>query len=334
MRLKTFQAPSMAAAMNLVRNELGEDAIIVSTNDSGGSGVRITAAVESPEPELDIDTAPDNDKPLEQICSALDRHHTPQDIADRLLNTATLLGTSDLIPTFAGALDLLFDFNPLPKAAPTRPIILFGPPGVGKTSAVAKLAARAVVDHIPVTLITSDTLRAGAVQQLEAYGERLDLPVKTAVEPSDLSKAVSNVAPGQLVLIDTTSANPYAPRDMVRLNAFTDAVEAERLLVMSAGCDADDAREIAAAFREIAPQRLLMTGLDLCRRLGSMLAAVDASHAAFCDVSETPEILEGLRTINPVALARLFLERPQQNGANVGSDIRAHKNEHQATGWK
>lgn len=334
MRLKTFQAPSMTAAMNLVRNELGEDAIIVSTNDSGGSGVRITAAVESPEPDLDINAASDNDKPLEQICNALDWHHTPQDVADRLLNTATLLGTSDLIPTFAGALDLLFDFNALPKAAPTRPIILFGPPGVGKTSAVAKLAARAVVDHIPVTLITSDTLRAGAVQQLEAYGERLNLPVKTAVEPPDLSKAVSNVAPGQLVLIDTTSVNPYASRDMVRLKAFVDTVEAERLLVMSAGCDADDAREIAAAFRQVAPQRLLMTGLDLSRRLGSMLAAVDASHAAFCDVSETPEILEGLRTINPVALARLFLERPQQNGAKVGSDIRAHENEHQATGWK
>ena len=92
--------------MKLVRDELGEDSIIVSTNDNGRDGVRITAAVESPEPNIDFPEFAEADKPLDAICDALDRHGTPRTIADRLLNTATLLGTTDIIQSFAGALDL------------------------------------------------------------------------------------------------------------------------------------------------------------------------------------------------------------------------------------
>ena len=324
----------MPEAMNLVREELGGDAIIVSTHDSGRSGVRITAAVESPEPEVTFGDTADETPPLEQICEALDRHCTPQPITDRILNTATLLGTTDLIPTFAGALDLLFEFNALPKAPPGKPILLYGPPGAGKTSAVAKIAARAVVDRVPVTLMTTDTVRAGAVQQLQAYGERLNVSVQTAAQPPELQKLVGEIAPGHLTLIDTTSVNPYSVEDVARLKTFARAIDAEQILVMNAGRDPTEAGEIAAAFRALAPTRLLITGLDLTRRLGAMLAAADAGQAAFCEISETPEILDGLRAINPVDLARLFLERPQPLDAVPGPDFRVRDNENQASSGK
>ena len=134
-----------------------------------------------------------------------------------------------------------------------------------------------------------------------------------------------------LVLIDTTSATPYAGRDMVRLTAFAEAAEVDRVLVMNAGRDAGDAAEIAAAFGALAPRRMLVTGLDMTRRLGSLLAAADACQAAFSDISETPEILDGLRPANPVALARLFLERADLPGATAGSQ--ANGQHGQSTSW-
>ncbi len=323
----------MSEAMKLVRNELGEDAIIVSTTDNGNNGVRITAAVETPDLDLDFAETVSESNAIDQICDALERHGTPQSLTDRLLNTATTLASDDTIQTFAGALDLVFEFA-TPDDSTDRPMILFGPPGAGKTSAVAKLAARAVVNRTPTTLVTTDTLRAGAIQQIEAYGERLKLPVKAAKNPADLAAVVDSIAPDQLVLIDTTSVNPYAADDLERLSAYADAIDAERVLTINAGRDALEAHEIATAFQAIGPQRLIFTGMDMSRRLGSLLTIADGSQAAFSEMSHTPEIVDGIHRINPVKLARLLLEHvniqttQNERRPNLGDADR------QATSWK
>lgn len=323
----------MSEAMKLVRNELGEDAIIVSTTDNGSNGVRITAAVETPDLDLDFPESVSETNAVDQICDALERHGTPQTLTDRLLNTATTLASDDAVQTFASALDLVFEFE-TPKDSTDRPVMLFGPPGTGKTSAVAKLAARAVVERTPTTLVTTDTLRAGAVQQIEAYGERLKVPVKTAKSPADLAAVVDGIAPDQLVLIDTTSVNPYAADDLERLSAYADAIDAERVLTINAGRDALEAREIATAFQAIAPRRLIFTGMDMSRRLGSLLTIADGSQAAFSELSHTAEIVDGIHRINPVKLARLLLEHVNIQTAQNERRPNLGDADRQATSWK
>lgn len=323
----------MSEAMKLVRNELGEDAIIVSTTDNGSNGVRITAAVETPDLDSDFAEAVSESNAVDQICDALERHGTPQSLTDRLLNTATTLASNDTIQTFAGALDLVFEFAAAEDST-DRPLILFGPPGAGKTSAVAKLAARAVVNRTPTTLVTTDTLRAGAIQQIEAYGDRLKLPVKTAKSPSDLASVVDGIAPDHLVLIDTTSVNPYAADDLERLSAYADAIDADRVLTINAGRDALEARQIASAFQAVGPKRLVFSGMDMSRRLGSLLAVADGSQAAFSELSHTPEIVDGIHRVNPVKLARLLLEHVQIPATQYERRPNLGDADRQATSWK
>jgi flagellar biosynthesis protein FlhF len=323
----------MVEAMKLVRDELGEDAIIVSTSESGRDGVRITAAVETPEPDLDFRETTTDGALVERIADALDNHRVPRPLADKIVGIASELGTTDLLQTLAGALDLVFEFSPLAHAAVRQPVLLYGPPGAGKTSAMAKLAARAVVEHARVTMITTDVVRAGALQQLEIYGKRLNVAVKSAPEPEDLVRLVAGLQ-DHFVLVDTTSVNPYVPQEMARLRRIADAVPMEGLLVMSAGREPLEARDMAAEFRKLSPARLLVTGLDMSRRLGGILSALEASGAAFAEISAMPDIVDGLRPVNPVMLARLLLEISNLREPDAEKDAARVRHARQATGWK
>ena len=149
MRLKTFTAPTMAEAMDLVRQEMGEDAVIVSAQKSTeGQGARVIAAMD--EPPLDdfaISERPE-DEPVEingTIRQALTYHGTPARLVDRLTASAEAVDADNPTMAFAGAVDAGFDFAPLSELGETMPIMLVGPPGAGKTITTAKLAARSAM---------------------------------------------------------------------------------------------------------------------------------------------------------------------------------------------
>lgn len=328
MRLKTFHAATMKEAMELVREQLGADAIIVATHeDESARDVRVTAAIDSDDEELTKESGAEPLDIVDQISEALDTHGTPTPLADKLLESAAHLGIDDPTLALAGALDDCFTFSPLPDKRTDRPLMFGGPPGSGKTVGVAKLAVRTLLEGNPVSFITTDTVRAGAVEQLSAYAKRLNAKFFSAADPVAFVEALRNADEDAQILVDTAGVNPLNPADVNRLAEFYDAAQIELVLVMAAGGDAIEAAELAQAFGELNPARLLITRLDMVRRLGGILAAADASGLPFCDVSVTPDIASGLRTINPVSLARLLLpeeahkasthsERMQSTGSN------------------
>lgn len=313
MRLKTFLAASTAEAMAAARRELGDDALIVATHEEEhGHGVRVTAAIDDANQEPIFDDDEPSIDVIDAVCGALDQHGTPPTLTERMLRVVSRLPIHDPTMSLASTLDELFAFQPLPDRAAQRPLLLVGPPGVGKTVAVAKLAARAVLEQHRVSLLTVDMIRAGAVEQLSAYANRLGLDVHAAADPLELIEALDRIGSHDLVLIDSPGTNPFDAGDMSKLKEFADASSVEPILVMSAGRDIVEAADIAIAFQEISPTRLLVTCLDIARRLGSILVAADSGKLAFCDVSPSPDIADGLRPLNPVALARLLL--PESTG--------------------
>lgn len=325
MRLKFFTAANMRTAMSEVRAVLGEDAIIVSTQNDEKGGVRITAAVESTD---DFDAATyvtaDNDTgfvgdPLPVMRQALHQSGADDDMIGTLLGCAhsALANRAGLGPVMAlaASLDQCFRFEPLPEGGTGMPLMLVGPPGGGKTSLAAKLAAQARLKGSSVRVISTDSVRAGGIEQLRAYTSALRLGLRTAEGPEELKAAVAGCSGGDMVVIDTTGASPFDAQEMGALDQLRRSAEIEPLLVLAAGGDAIDSISIAEGFVALGCRRMIATRLDLSHRLGTLLTMAEATGLAFAGVSDTPRIAEGVSPVNPVSLARLILpirEAPAQ----------------------
>lgn len=322
MRLKSYSAPSMAEAMAMVRAELGDDAIIVSTQRASGSqGVRITAALEEASTDDEIHQLLDSAAPApvaDRVREALVYHGLPPRLIEKIVTAARKLGTESATMACAAALDELFAFAPLPERRAPRPFMMVGPPGAGKTITVAKLAARARLAGRSVGVITADSVRAGALEQLSAFTSILDIDLRKVRGGDALREMALEAAQVyDLVFIDTPGLNPFHPQDMDFLREMVDASAVEPVLVMAAGGDPVEAEEVAEAFAEIGATRLLATRLDITRRLGAVLAAADTGQFMFCDVSINPHVANGLCPISPVSMARLLVPPTEEEEMEI-----------------
>jgi flagellar biosynthesis protein FlhF len=303
MRLRTFTAPTVIEAMNMVRQHLGPDAVIISTEPSPDGGSTVTAAIEDGfDDSADIGWQAD---PLEAIAEALDGHGVPPGLAQRLGSAALDGIDDDPAVALASALAVHFRFAPIDLPRGQR-LALVGPSGAGKTVTIAKLATRQVLTRRPLRVVSTDTNRAGAVEQLAALTRVLSLPLACADAAGALIRQVK-AAGTDPVLIDTPGFNPYRDAERRDIMSLVAAARAEPVLVLPAGLDAGEAVEIVASCAELGCRRLIATRLDAARRLGSLLAAADAGHLAFAEVGVTPDIADGLCPLSPLGLARLLL---------------------------
>ncbi len=341
MRLKIFTAATLAEAMTRIRREMGEEAIIVSTQMDARSA-RVTVAIDEPDPpplwdhetqddtedavagmpavepatEADVLPPAGNDSRLAsggaeaEIRQALSFHGVPLPLTQRLVRAAATVHATGALMALAGALDRTFGFVPLSQESETRPLMLIGPPGAGKTLTVAKLATRARRAGRTVTVITTDTRRAGGVEQLEAFTRILGIGLIAAASSAEVAAVLQQreetLADG-LVLIDTAGANPFLGPDIALLAELVDVSAAEAVLVLPAGGDAMEMIDTAAAFACLRIRRVLATRLDAVRRLGGLLAAVDAGRASFSEGGISHRVVDSLVPLNPVALSRALL---------------------------
>ena len=94
---------------------------------------------------------------------------------------------------------------------------------------------------------------------------------------------------------------------MAQIVELSEAAALEPVLVLTAGRDAEEATDIARAFRPAGATRLLITGYDIARRLGAMLAVAQATGLALSDIGRSPRIADGFEPLDAAALARMLL---------------------------
>lgn len=325
----------MTEAMQMVRSALGEDAIIVATREeNGGKSVRVTAAVEkrdAPEgaarraPHFEIGSAAaagivageddwlqyDEEDALgavsEKLTDVMLRHGMTDEITDQVVSCAAVLGQEQPDIALTAALEHLFSFRPLSQKPAGTACMMVGPPGAGKTLAVAKLAARSVLAGESVAVVTTDVVRAGGAEQLSSLTRLMNLTLVKASGPKQLHAVMERIGAAKRIFIDTPGLNPFSPEDMRLLARYAAAGDIEPVLVMPAGLDPDESGEIARIYAAVGARCMMPVRLDLARRLGGILAAAHHGGLIFAESSATPKIADGLEPLTPRRLARILM---------------------------
>jgi flagellar biosynthesis protein FlhF len=175
---------------------------------------------------------------------------------------------------------------------------LIGPTGVGKTTTVAKLAARCILRHGPrsVALITTDDQRIGAQEQLRIYGKILNAPVHVARDGAALGATLAELHGHRLILIDTAGMGQRDARIAPQLEMLrATGVPIRSYLVLSAAAQLAALEETLRAYAPAAPQSCIITKVDETTSLGGVLSVASLHGLPFAYVSDGQRVPEDLR---------------------------------------
>ena len=176
-------------------------------------------------------------------------------------------------------------------------VAVVGPTGVGKTTTIAKLAARWCLRHgsQDLALVSTDGYRIGARDQLLTYARILDVPMHVADGGKELGKVLERLKHKRLVLVDTAGMSQRDLRIPEQLNALRLGLGSARvLLAVPAGGEAKAVDEIVRVYGRIAPDACVLTKIDEAASLGAALSAVlrrELPIAYLCDGQRVPEDL-------------------------------------------
>ncbi|MGM9571173.1 MAG: DEAD/DEAH box helicase family protein [bacterium] len=153
-------------------------------------------------------------------------------------------------------------------------IVIAGPTGVGKTTTIAKLTAQyTLLAGKSIALLTADTYRIAAVDQLKTYGQIMNVPVEAVYTPNELKDALKKYADKDIIFLDTAGRNQKNTEQMEELQQFLAVIdEPETVLVLSATTKYEDLQNIVDNFAQINFTHIVFTKLDETESYGSMLS--------------------------------------------------------------
>jgi len=260
---------------------------------------------------------PKNDKQSSPLLDLLIKNDIDPAIAAQLvkgLSDEILVGSND-----QGAIrKLLLDriINYLQKiegidvsATNRKTVALIGPTGVGKTTTIAKLAANFVLkEGYKVALITADTYRIAAVEQLKIYGDIIGIPVEIVYSPDEFKAALQRHSDKNLVLIDTAGRSPSNQYQLAALQAFLGVDPyIETHLVLSTMTKYKDALEVVNKFSVCSFQKILFTKLDEASNLGTILNLLYHFPATVSYITTGQSVPDDIELASSTKLANMIL---------------------------
>jgi flagellar biosynthesis protein FlhF len=190
-----------------------------------------------------------------------------------------------------------------------RVVALVGPTGVGKTTTIAKLAANLRLrEKRRVGLITVDTYRVAAVEQLRTYADIIDLPMEVVATPREMRQAIARMADLDLVLMDTAGRSP---RDEVKIqelkSMLAEAKPDDVHLVLSSTGSAKSLAATAERFAEVGTTALLLTKLDESTSFGHLVSLVRQCRLPVSYLTDGQNVPDDIQTADRRRLATMML---------------------------
>lgn len=228
----------------------------------------------------------------DQIVADVRSELTTSDLEDPdLLRDAVKQRLADYIPVAS---------EPVPSCSPDgRPltIALVGPTGVGKTTTLAKLAASFKLRHNRrVGLITSDTYRIAAVDQLRTYANIIGLPLQVVLTPGEMHRALDALSDREVILIDTAGRSQNDQGRLEELQQFMAAAEPHEVhLVLSGTAGEKVLQRETEAFAEVGVDKIVLTKLDEAVSFGvlvNVIRRVGKDLSFFTTGQEVPDHIE------------------------------------------
>ncbi|MFD0943344.1 flagellar biosynthesis protein FlhF [Savagea faecisuis] len=365
MKQKTYVADSMVEAMQLVRADFGEDAVIIRSSVIQTKGflgmfkknkVEVVAGLEEPiirpassrlvqlkdtdrelerkESERMTEELLEMKQMLQQLQTKSNKDHYPkplqviyEGLMDHELNEKLTLQICDAVYQKIKTKDVVDDellmklvrqallqqFEQYECGGVTfdkKFINIVGPTGVGKTTTIAKIAARALLEKKKkIGFMTTDTYRIAAIEQLKTYANLLQAPVEVVYSREDFERAMDRYADYDIVFIDTAGRNykdAQFVKDLNDLIQFNQTMES--YLVLSLVSKERDMIEIAKQFEHVPIRRFIFTKADEATNVGSIFNMMDAFSLGVAYITDGQEVPEDLEEASVEQLVDRLLE--------------------------
>lgn len=297
MKIHRIRGRSLHEALERARQQHGEGALVLSQESAENGDVWLAvserrqaksvvfpsvtarptpaAALPAKPAESPAVRAPSQERGASDVRARLDRSQLSEDWRERVLDSvraSNALGTF-AIDAAAAELSRIVRIASSPRVdGRMRALAFVGPTGVGKTTTLAKIAARLVRSGRRVALVSTDTHRVGALEQLAAYGELLQAPVRMARNPGDLAAIAAESGHVDALLIDTTGRSPSDALALEQLAQSLDAARQrsslETYLVLAASASREALNSAANSFAGARPTATILTKLDETRAPG------------------------------------------------------------------
>jgi flagellar biosynthesis protein FlhF len=211
----------------------------------------------------------------------------------------------------AQALDAMQVVKPvrLHGGSTPRVIVIAGPAGVGKTSAVVKLAATHIIEHQEtVAVISLDNQRIAAAAELERYAAIMGVELKTAQDADAAARVLKTLDTADLVVVDTPGLglDDHYPLQLLK-NTLSALGDIETHLLLSAAVQEKVMARTISFFKPLQVDRLMFTKLDWAVDIGPMINRVMASKLPMAYLCDSPKVPEGVHVATAIELSALLL---------------------------
>jgi flagellar biosynthesis protein FlhF len=201
--------------------------------------------------------------------------------------------------------------------------VVVGPPGAGKTTTLAKMAAAALGGKKRIGLISLDQVRIGALDQIRRFAQLLDIPLEPVMDTADLRRIITRWAQMDHIFIDTPGIGARQIESLERINHLLAQIQPVTVQLVVSATDRDDVcRQTLDRFSCLKPDGLVVTRMDECPKTGCLIHASFWSRIPLAYFSEGPDIPEHLRPATTDAVIGRIVSDPEEGHYRRGSDDR------------